>query len=112
MEFYSANTQNRFNFGTSIKQWVGTLYENTESTVLHKGYTTDSFKLPREVRQGCPLSPCLFILGAEVLAAMIRQDRSITDKINQFADDTSLFLSNLLSVQNSIKLLDEFGDIS
>ena len=43
-------TLNLFNFGTFLKQWVKTLYTNTESSVLHNGYTTDYFKLSRGVR--------------------------------------------------------------
>ena len=33
-------------------------------------------------------------------------------KISQFADDTTLLLSNLTSVQNSLTLVDQFGSIS
>ena len=77
-------------------------------------------QLSRGVRQGCPLSPYLFILRVEQLATRIREDYSLGGikifgkeyKISQFADDTSLFLNNFTSVQNSLKLLDEFGNIS
>ena len=113
-------TLNLFNFGTFLKQWVKTPYTNTESSVLHNGYTTDYFKLSRGVRQGCPLSPYLFILGVEILAAKVRQDCTIQGiklfstehKIGQFADDTTLFIGNLTLVENSIKLVEQFGDIS
>ena len=91
-------TLNLFNFGSFLKQWVKALYTNTESAVLHNGYTTDYFKLSRGVRQGCPLSPYLFSLGVEILAAKVRQDCTIQGikifetehKISQFADDTTL----------------------
>ena len=66
-----------FNFGACIKQWVKILYTNTESTVLHNGFTNDFFQLSRGVRQGCPLSPYLFILGVELLATRIREDYSL-----------------------------------
>ena len=109
-----------FNFGRSIKQWTKTFYDNTESSVLHNGYTTDYFELSRGVRQGCPVSPYLFIIGAEILAAKIRQENNIEGikifetehKISQFADDTSSFLKNITSVSNATEILGLFGNIS
>ena len=78
------------------------------------------FPLSRGVRQGCPLSPLLFILGAEILANKIRQDKNIQGikiynhefKISQFADDTSLLCEDLNSVENAIALLNVFGQVS
>ena len=59
---------------------------------------SDCFKIERGVRQGCPLSPHLFVLSVEVLA--IQQDPSIKGisisqneiKLSQYADDTTLIL--------------------
>ena len=102
-----------FNFGESVQQWVSTFYTNSESSVLNNGFTTDYFRLSRGVRQGCPLSPFLFILGAEILANKIRQSKNVSGihiyqhefKISQFADDTSLLCKDIISVENAITLL-------
>ena len=109
-----------FNFGESIQRWISTFYTNPESSVLNNGFCTNSFKLSRGVRQGCPLSPYLFILSVELLACKIRQDKEIQGiqifkkeiKISQFADDTSLLCNSCKSVQRAIQVLNDFGDVS
>ena len=99
MALYSENI-GRLNFGTSIQKWVNTFYTNIESAALNNGFLTNWFRPSRGVRQGCPLSPYLFILSAEVMANKIRQDRQIKGieilgnelRLSQYADDTNLFL--------------------
>ena len=51
-----------FNFGESIRQWVRALfYTDIESAALNNGCSANWFKLSRGVKQGCSLSPYLFI---------------------------------------------------
>ena len=111
---------NFFNFGDSIQRWISTFYCNSESAVLNNGFCTNFFKLSRGVRQGCPLSPYLFILGVEVLACKIRQDKAIKEieifikqfKLSQFADDTTLLCSDCDSVNRALTVLNSFGSLS
>ena len=71
---FMMRTLNIFNFGTSIQRWVSTFYTSIESAALNNGFLTNWFRPSRGVRQGCPLSPYLFILSAELMANKIRQD--------------------------------------
>ena len=109
-----------FNFGESIQRWIQTFYSNIQSSVLSNGLSTNYFALSRGVRQGCPLSPFLFVLAVELLACKIRQDKEIRGvkvfqkelKISQFADDTTLLISNRNSVSRALNVLDNFGNLS
>ena len=81
-------------------KWINICYSNIESCLLNNGWSTDFFKLERGVRQGCPLSPYLFVLGVEILAEKIRKNETIKGitvseneiKVSQYADDTTLIL--------------------
>ena len=115
------NVLKRFNFGPVIRHWISTLYSDVESAVINGGYMTNFFQISRGVRQGCPLSPLLFVLGAEILAQKIRQSpgcrgielpQSVEAKISQFADDTTFICRDTDALKENMKVLNDFRDIS
>jgi hypothetical protein len=89
-----------FNFGESLRQWITTFYTDVECCVLNNGWTTPIFQLSKGARQGCPLSSYIFIICAELLACLIRQNQEIEGLtingnyyvISQYADDTNIFI--------------------
>ena len=97
------STLEAMGFGSSFINWVMLFYSSVQSAVNVNGHISSFFSLSRGVRQGCPLSPLLYILVAEVLACSIRANPHITGLflpgfssplpcISQYADDTSLIV--------------------
>ena len=104
----------KMGFGASFVRWVDLFYCNVQSSVNVNGYVSPFFSLSRGVRQGCPLSPLLYVLVPEVLACNIRANPCITglslpgssqpqSLISQYADDTSLVLSSDASIKASFE---------
>uniref|UniRef100_A0A672JMA1 Reverse transcriptase domain-containing protein n=1 Tax=Salarias fasciatus TaxID=181472 RepID=A0A672JMA1_SALFA len=112
----------KFGFGTSFIDWIKILYNNPAACVKTNEQTSSSFCLQRGTRQGCPLSPSLFAIFIEPLAAAIRQNKDIRGilannkiehKISLYADDVLLFLQNSpSSISQTITLIDKFSLIS
>ena len=101
--------------------WLNLFYCRPESCVLNNGWASGFFEIQRGVRQGCPLSPYLFVLSVEVLAKAIRENKSIKGifvnsreiKLSQYADDTTLLLDGTKeSLSASFKMLDDFYEVS
>ena len=87
---------------------------------MNDGFTSQFFNLRCGVRQGCPLSGSLFVLAVELLALAIKSNPTIQGirigeneiKTTQYADDTTVFVQDLVSVENLLKTLQKFTKCS
>ena len=112
-------TLTKFGFGPSFCQWVGIFYCNVFSRIIINGNLSRPVFLGRGVRQGCPLSPLLYVLISEVLSTQIRKCKGIEGfllpgagglqfKISQYADDALNFLKSERSVRQLLSVVRDY----
>ncbi len=70
-------TLEAFNFGPFFRRCINILYKNISSSIINNGEISEWFNPQRGVRQGCPISPYLFIMAVELLAISIRENSKI-----------------------------------
>ncbi|KAJ8355174.1 hypothetical protein AAFF_G00088890 [Aldrovandia affinis] len=110
----------RMGFGPRFISWVRTLYAGVYSCVWVNGFLSGPVEQAGGVRQGCLLSPLLYVLFMEPFAELVRRDPGVDGvrlpgasgevlKIQQYADDTTLFVSSARSLARIRALTDLFG---
>jgi len=93
----------RVGFPEELSRWVQLMLKDAEAMVLYHGYLSPRFAVLSGVAQGSPLSPQLYLVAAQPLAARLRQlqaegrmdavrmpDGSDAPPSHQHADDTTI----------------------
>ena len=114
-----------FNFGDDFIQMVYTLINDSESCIQNGGVLSSFFPTYRGVRQGCALSPLLFVLTLELLSIKIREEpeieglsfdkfnmQTVPTKILQYCDDTTLVLKSEESLKKALEIIEFFFKVS
>ena len=117
-----------FNFGHKFRSWIKMIFKNAKTCILTNGFRSSYFKISRSMRQGCPISPLLYILQAEPLACAIRKSDSIIGiplpyinpntgkqaeaKIVSYVDDSQFFNSSEESIVETFKITEKFEKAS
>ena len=108
----------KYGFGTQFIKWIKLLYTDIYSSVITNNHVTNPFKIQRGVRQGCSLSPLVYVLVIEHFARKIRNDNQIsglklpgssdTVKISLYADDNTLILTDTQIIYKSFNIKELF----
>uniref|UniRef100_A0A8C5P7R3 Reverse transcriptase domain-containing protein n=1 Tax=Leptobrachium leishanense TaxID=445787 RepID=A0A8C5P7R3_9ANUR len=110
-----------FGFPALFINSIMNLYSLPTAKVLASGFLSSSFSITNGTRQGCPLSPLIFVLAWEPLASRIRRDSSVSGistpdgvhKLAMFADDILIFLtSSETSLPSLMRQLTSYGLVS
>ncbi len=109
-------TLEAFNFGKTFRCFIRTIYRNISSDVINNSEISEWFNPQRGVRQGCPISPYLFIMAVELLAVSIRENPKIQGikignseiKLTQSADDMTCFITNIESIIEIMNTFNKF----
>ncbi len=103
--------------------WVGLLYTGLVSKILVNGHLSKAVNICSGVRQGCPLSPLLYVACIEPLAQILRRDKSIkgpdipgtgglTATCVLYMADVTLLAMDVLSIRRAMDLTDWYGQAS
>ena len=112
---FLVNVLNKFGFRTNFVSWVKLLLTSQQSCVINGGNTTPYFNLEKGVYQRDSVSAYLFILALEVLFVFIKSNENIKGiEIFKyvFADDSTFFLRDILSVKELINNFNQFFHLS
>uniref|UniRef100_A0A9J8C6A8 Reverse transcriptase domain-containing protein n=1 Tax=Cyprinus carpio carpio TaxID=630221 RepID=A0A9J8C6A8_CYPCA len=117
---HQSSGTSRTDFNHYFINAVKTLYVRGNSCVKLISGTTPKFSIYRGIRQGCPISPFLFLLVTQILHLMVNQNNvfkgiRIHDKeikISQYADDTTLFLKDQSEVPKTMEIIKDFSQVS
>lgn len=100
------------NFGNKFIEAIKGIYKNQRSHLIVNDERSDDFPLWKGRRQGCPLSPLLFILVIETMLRNVQTKKELTGlKLNQYTYKYCAYADDVMFIsEEPIKTLPELSD--
>ena len=113
-------TAQKLGIPPSLLKWIQVFLTNLTAKLNLNGCLSHSIPVTRGIRQGCPLSMLLFIIGIEPLTRKILSSSEIQGitlgksslKVTHFADDLTLFITHPSSFSKLREILMDFSFFS
>ena len=98
-------------FKPEFRRWISMMYHNPQAEVQVNGRSSGVIAIERSVRQGCPLSPLLYVLALEPLLRRLKFEGTspalhgipfvgrLTAKVSTLANDITVFVSHRLDIE-------------
>ncbi|XP_075931049.1 tyrosinase isoform X2 [Petromyzon marinus] len=103
----------RMGMSGPLVEWVARLYGGLRARLLINGECSGVIQVGSGVRQGCPMSPVLFVMSMEPLAQVIRDDQRIRGvtipgnkeqgKVTLYVDDVAVLCRDTASVWRAME---------
>ena len=100
------------------------MYHNPQAVVQVNGRRSGAIAIEHSVRQGCPLSPLLYVLALEPLLRRLRDEGTspalrgvpfvgrLAARVSAFADDITVFVSHRLDIEAVKEVVVEYEQIA
>ena len=109
-------------FGVNFRSWIRLLYASPGVMVEVNGVRSKAFILSRSIRQGCPLSPMLYILALEPFLCKLRANpilrgltlpgAAVTARYTAYADDVTVLVTSSAEIEEVSKEIGRYEHVT
>ena len=104
--------------GAGFVRWMQLLLSNTYTCAVVNGFKSSAYRCEAGVRQGCPLSPLLYLFVGQALVCWLKQcglGVTVADCLliaTQYADDAEPFLRSVAELPSFVDCMQTFAEAS